>query len=132
MLYGNGFKYWCAIVLDLFFRFAWALTFVPTNADSPLGDWFKKGLNPLVTGMEIVRRAVWALFRVENEHLAQVVDYQRMLDEASAADPYGEQAQRDAESAQAQSVTSGLKLLVEIIVLAGCVLAVALISYFTH
>lgn len=74
LIYGARWKYYSAIVLDLFFRFAWALTFVPAGAQSPLGKWWTKGLNPLVAGMEMGRRAVWALFRVENEHLVQIVN----------------------------------------------------------
>lgn len=144
LIYGPGRgKYYAAIVLDLLFRFAWSLTFVPATANSPLGTWFHTGLNPIVTAMEIVRRGVWSFFRVEQEHLTQVVAYQRMMDDPSASAAERELGGEDSEwsevneerAAQEQEqnarIASGWKLILEIAVLAAIVISVALVSYLT-
>src|SRR6185437_9848292 len=57
------YAYYGAVVLNLLLRAAWVVSISP----SVLGvnpDW----LAFLVAGLEIVRRAQWIFFRLENEH----------------------------------------------------------------
>lgn len=134
LIYPNRAFYYVAIVLDLFFRFAWALTFVPTDA-SPFGVWFHQALNPVSAGCEIVRRGVWALIRVENEHLTQITSFQRLHDasEQMLPEEYLEDEEEEAQlDEEARTTTRGWVLLAEIVVLVAIVLTVALVSYFTH
>jgi hypothetical protein len=155
-MYQSRWKYYLAIVLDLFMRFAWALQFVPATADSPLGSWWSMGYNPLIAGVEMVRRTGWAMLRVENEHLQEVVYRARreeeerrnqaehsvsagthgvlgeplllLVDGEGEFSPEEQQAAREAQKPK----TSGFKLLLEIALLVAAVLAVSLIAYFTN
>jgi len=166
LMYRARWKYYVAIVLDCFMRFAWALQFVPASADSPLGAWWSAGYNPLVAGVEMLRRAGWAMLRVENEHLQEIVykahrmDAERLtqtehnvkhthardvpvgsdlvdvedLDAELLVDGEGEFSELEQAAAREaqQPRTSGLKLLLEIALLASGVVAISLIAYFTN
>ena len=62
--------YYAAIVIDFVLRFLWTLTLVPYThnvkfQDTPIYDVIDNFLGPI----EILRRSMWAVFRVENEHL---------------------------------------------------------------
>ena len=143
LVYRSRTFYYSAIVLDLFFRFAWALTFVPASAESPLGDWYLHSLTPVVSGMEVIRRGVWSLIRVENEHLTQMS--QKEDDAASAAaheaianqlthgllEDDAEEVQDEVDATQRKK-QKGWMLLLEIAGIIAIVLAVALVSYFTN
>jgi hypothetical protein len=70
MLEGRDYLYYIAIVEDFVLRFAWTLTLIPTSGSSDLfGADFTYYLTPALAIVELCRRAAWAIFRVENEHL---------------------------------------------------------------
>ena len=138
--------YYSAIVLDLVFRFIWSLTFVPASTENPLGSWYVHSLIPVISACEIIRRGVWALIRVENEHLNVITNYK-----PPEAPPMGEEARSgdgiddhysslfaSAEEADQQDAdddrgpTKGFTLILEIAALIIIVGSVALVSYFTH
>jgi hypothetical protein len=65
------------IFLNLLMRLAWTLTLSPAII-AMFGD---KNLVTLVTGsIEIIRRGIWNLFRVEKEHLANCVEFKAIPD----------------------------------------------------
>ena len=67
LMYGNRWVYWVCIALDLFGRFAWTVTLMPLN-NFPVLD-LPVVLVPFLAALELCRRAMWACFRLENEHL---------------------------------------------------------------
>jgi len=143
--------YYMAIVLDLFFRFAWALTFVPAGADIP---WYNHSLTPMVATMEIIRRSVWSIIRVENEQLNTMGPLNKTSSESlnigtdgsrtsqsqqlsqpflipSEYEPEAEDEAQEEEEEQ-RGRYAGVRLLLESLVIFCIVLGVALASYFTH
>ena len=68
--------YYAAVVADVFLRFLWTLTLAPTHL--PFGDFVNYSVKPLLSFAEICRRAMWSLFRVENEHLNSTLAYKRI------------------------------------------------------
>ena len=93
--------------------------------------------------MEVIRRGVWSLIRVENEHLSQMS--QKEDDAASAAaheaianqlthgllEDDAEEVQDEVDATQRKK-QKGWMLLLEIAGIIAIVLAVALVSYFTN
>jgi hypothetical protein len=66
LLYGRPLWYVIAIVIDLMLRFVWVFSLVPTaSVDSAFGPLFSVYLG----SVEILRRFMWGLIRVEWEHL---------------------------------------------------------------
>ena len=65
--------YYLAVGADVFLRFLWTLTLAPTTL--PFGDFVNYQVKPLLSFAEIMRRAMWSLFRVENEHLNSTLAY---------------------------------------------------------
>mmetsp|Transcript_18450 Transcript_18450/g.46344 ORF Transcript_18450/g.46344 Transcript_18450/m.46344 type:complete len:169 (-) Transcript_18450:72-578(-) len=65
--------YYLAIVADLVLRFGWTLTLVPgTQSVGHLlktGDGFEAFWVIALAWLELLRRAMWAVFRLEAEHL---------------------------------------------------------------
>jgi hypothetical protein len=79
LLYDNKAVYYIAMVLDLFMRFSWTLTLLPTlyftsSADKshPFdADWLIV-IQPLLAAMEVIRRGMWSTLRIENEYIIQL------------------------------------------------------------
>ena len=80
--------YYLAVGADVFLRFLWTLTLAPSHL--PFGDFVNYKVKPLLSFAEILRRAMWSLFRVENEHLNSTLAYKSVpivplhLDERAA------------------------------------------------
>jgi hypothetical protein len=72
--------YWVAVVADFFLRFIWTLTLVPSDAES-LPIAFRSitlHLKPLLGAIEILRRGMWSLIRVESQHLSNYERFRRI------------------------------------------------------
>lgn len=65
--------YRSAVVADVFLRFLWTLTLAPTSM--PFGSFVHDRVAPYLSYLEICRRAMWSIFRVENEHLSNTRSY---------------------------------------------------------
>ena len=61
--------YYAAIVVDFFLRFVWTLTLIPQNEDIINGISISDHLIPFFAATEILRRSMWAIFRVELEQV---------------------------------------------------------------
>jgi len=62
--------YLAASLFNFLLRFFWTVTIIPESSRSFLfTERFQSDLSPYVAAVEIVRRAVWAIFRVEYEHI---------------------------------------------------------------
>ena len=74
--------YHVAIFLDLFLRFAWTVTLMPaginpyfgssTGTDLVASANYEMIFLPCIMGGEVFRRMMWAILRVEHEHLTLV------------------------------------------------------------
>ncbi|KAE8733482.1 Phosphate transporter PHO1-like protein 3 [Hibiscus syriacus] len=60
--------YFGAMVLNVLLRFAWLQTVLDLNL-----SLHREALTATVAGIEIIRRGIWNFFRLENEHLNNVV-----------------------------------------------------------
>jgi len=70
-------NYYIVIVLNFIMRSAWTMTLSPAI----IATFRDKNLVTLVTGsIEIIRRGIWNLFRVEKEHLANCVEFKAIPD----------------------------------------------------
>lgn len=80
-MFSNKGYYYAAIVVDLILRFAWTATLVP--------HWFSVSqlamykltsvfVLPVVIVSELCRRAMWAIFRLESEHLHNTEGFRRV------------------------------------------------------
>ena len=63
--------YYFIALTNLCFRFAWSLTLMPEAliADDNLSSTLLAHLEPIVASIEIIRRMMWAILRVEWEHI---------------------------------------------------------------
>jgi hypothetical protein len=68
--------YYTAVVADLGLRFLWTLTLAPGFL--PFGSFVNEYVKPLLMYAEIIRRAMWSIFRVEQEHLNQTASYKQI------------------------------------------------------
>jgi hypothetical protein len=69
--------YYLAIVLDFVLRFSWTLSLMSTSSYSNSGTFVSGVLSPLQL-IEVVRRTIWCLIRVENEHLNNTIGYREL------------------------------------------------------
>uniref|UniRef100_A0A1A8FSL1 Xenotropic and polytropic retrovirus receptor 1 n=2 Tax=Nothobranchius korthausae TaxID=1143690 RepID=A0A1A8FSL1_9TELE len=78
IVYPQKAYYYCAIVEDVFLRFAWILTITLTTLTNFQGvsDILATVLAPL----EVFRRFVWNFFRLENEHLNNCGEFRAVRD----------------------------------------------------
>ena len=121
--------YYAAIVLDFFLRFAWTATLVPhwlalISAEKITALW----VLPIVSTLEMFRRAMWLVLRLESEHLHNTEGFRRVdvvplhFDHAVGA---------KAQPTQDLGKTSrGWEMLIELLIYAGVVaiLCVAAVS----
>jgi len=72
--------YYVAILCDFCLRFVWTLTLVPAAATSlPYGlRLISHHIGPFIGMIEIGRRAMWAAFRVESQHLSNFERFRRV------------------------------------------------------
>ena len=67
IIFGTRRPYYLIIGINLIFRFVWVLNISPDVLRSiPLERYF---LIMVVSSIEIVRRVVWSIFRIEKEHI---------------------------------------------------------------
>ncbi|CAM9166336.1 unnamed protein product, partial [Ectocarpus fasciculatus] len=75
---GPNWVYYVAIIVNFLLRFAWILTLIQldvTNTEEEVGDRKDKYifvfdyLHPVAAGLEIFRRMMWGIFRVEFEQI---------------------------------------------------------------
>ncbi|KAJ1171949.1 hypothetical protein NDU88_003806 [Pleurodeles waltl] len=78
IVYPQKAYYYCAIVEDIFLRFAWTIQISLTtmNAFPSAGNIISTILAPL----EVFRRFVWNFFRLENEHLNNCGEFRAVRD----------------------------------------------------
>ena len=79
-MYRHKWVYIAVVPYDFIGRFIWTLTIVPNFLSNGL-PWLP-GLavyiSPVLAGLELARRAVWAFFRLEREHLDNTSGYRRV------------------------------------------------------
>ena len=66
LMYPSLTVYYLAIVVDLVLRFLWVLSLLPP---ATLGGLLGHQLSFFLGSVEIIRRSMWGILRVENEHL---------------------------------------------------------------
>jgi len=67
--------YYVAICLDLVLRFLWIFTLMPTKANPYYIKTNDVGFVAIVACAELTRRAMWALFRVENAQISKKSEF---------------------------------------------------------
>lgn len=67
--------YYCAMIIDPVLRFVWIFYAVYTHHTQ-----HSTFISFIVCLMEVLRRGIWSLFRVENEHCANVAQYKASRD----------------------------------------------------
>jgi hypothetical protein len=70
--------YYFAIVVDLILRFFWTYTLIPINVTGHFSAYLGLYISPFAAIAEIVRRAMWSVFRLENEHLHNTAGYRKV------------------------------------------------------
>ena len=70
--------YYTAMMADFFLRFLWTVSLVPASATIGLGVFLHDNVVPWLGFIEIARRAMWSIFRLENEHLTNTSGYRRL------------------------------------------------------
>lgn len=72
--------YYIAIVIDVCLRFLWIYTLVPPDSVNAIGRLFAYAANwlsPFAMVLEMGRRTMWGIFRLENEHLRNTEGYRK-------------------------------------------------------
>ena len=72
---GDTWPYYSAAAADLVLRFAWAYTLIPDQNQGALGVGLGMAMAPVTAALEILRRTMWSVFRLENEHLHNTEGY---------------------------------------------------------
>jgi hypothetical protein len=74
--------YWTAIAIDFVLRWGWTATLVPhwfqIAKEENIVRFIGIEVLPLVTGAELCRRAMWAVLRLETEHLHNTEGFRRV------------------------------------------------------
>ena len=69
--------YYIAIVIDLFLRFFWAYTLIPYSANKNAFSVLSLYVAPFAAVAEILRRTMWSVLRLENEHVNNTAGYRK-------------------------------------------------------
>jgi hypothetical protein len=73
LCYGTAKVYYCIVVIDFVLIVSWILTLSPSIVAS---FNILPGVFSLLTGsLEIIRRGIWNLLRVEKEHIANCAEF---------------------------------------------------------
>jgi hypothetical protein len=75
IMFDSVWPYYAAILMDFILRFAWTLTLIPLQQLVPIGDSATILINAILAVCELVRRCMWACFRLEWEHLVLTKQY---------------------------------------------------------
>ena len=70
LLYGHPSIYYASIILDLIMRYLWVVSLAPSL---PLLI-MKPTLSLFLGSIEIMRRGMWGILRVENEHIKLAIE----------------------------------------------------------
>ncbi|CAM9835110.1 unnamed protein product [Chrysoparadoxa australica] len=76
-MYSKKWFYYVAIVVDMVLRFNWLYSFIPPGK-SFLAKTLPLYVSTIVLLLELGRRTMWGLFRLENEYLANTEGYRRI------------------------------------------------------
>ncbi len=112
--------YYAAMILDLILRFLWTLTLIPDTSDNPLSAGLQNYLLPFLAIGEVLRRSMWALLRVENEHLHNVEGFRRVDFIPLHFDTHSQR--------KPPPTKPGRRVLVEVLAFTACVVAVATVA----
>lgn len=79
-MFVRRYYYYAAIFADLFLRFLWTTTLIPSDeqADFSTAVPLSLAVAPFAAVAEIFRRTMWSFFRLENEHLNNTSGYRRV------------------------------------------------------
>lgn len=114
--------YYAAIVIDLVLRFFWSWTLIPESSSvdiSNLGQY----VAPFAAIAEIVRRSIWSVFRLENEHVHNTSGYRKVAHIPLHFDPPVNQ------TIESQSDNGGrMQILVEVGSFAAVVIAITVVA----
>lgn len=110
LMYPSHYVYYIAIVLDLILRFMWVASLVPKEL---FGSFVGPQLSFFLCSMEIIRRAMWGVFRLEYEHLKNVqkgavgfLKYRRTSYDFSRRQPDNSHRDRDGDNGLNSSTNS--------------------------
>ena len=127
LMYPNRAVYFIAIFMDLFLRYLWVLSLVPHNSKAPFGSDFTGTLSPFFGVLEILRRTMWGLLRVENEHLNNFEGYRKVKYVPLPFDTETEDGDQGLNKSKESSFVGLLEIALFIVV----VLAFGVVAYIT-
>ena len=73
LMYPNRFHYYGVMFIDLFLRFMWILSLLPPDSGAKFE--VPSYLTFVTMSLELIRRTLWGLFRLENEHRHSTYGY---------------------------------------------------------
>lgn len=76
LMYPHRSYYYAVMAADLVLRFMWVLTLVPPQSGAKFE--IPQYLSAVSMGLELLRRTLWAFFRLENEHRSNTGHYRRV------------------------------------------------------
>jgi len=124
-MYPDKRLYYGAMVLDLFLRFAWSLTLIP-QLGVLLGTLGSSYMPMMLGWLELCRRAMWSVLRVEYEHLSNTQGYRR-VDYV----PLHFETSIHSKSAGDEKARSKFQVFFELFLFAVVVFAVALYAFIS-
>jgi len=131
-MFSRDWVYHVAIALDLVLRFGWTATLVPGSQSVGYqlsnGDWLGIILTSALASGELCRRAMWAVFRLEAEHLHNTEGLRRIAVIPLHFDPKREAS----EEVQNADPVRRCGVLVELLAFATIVGVLALLAALTR
>jgi len=76
LMYPKRMHYYGVIFIDLFLRFMWVMTLVPPQSGASFV--LPSYLTVITMSLELLRRTLWGLFRLENEHRHSTDNYRKV------------------------------------------------------
>lgn len=100
--------YWFCSLLDLVFRSTWVFTLMPSRI---LGDNIvaRVVLVSVMSSMEIVRRSLWAVLRIEYEQMSNASGFRALLWVPSKLNAAGTSGQQNEKGLERQTSSKGLE-----------------------
>ena len=130
-MFSRDWVYHLAIGLDLVLRFGWTATLIPqfqsVGYQLDNGQWLEISLQVALACGELCRRAMWAVFRLEAEHLHNTEGLRRI-----AVIPLHFDPKREASEAQTAEPVRRCGVLVELLAYATLVGVLALLAALTR
>ncbi|CAK4067761.1 unnamed protein product [Aphanomyces euteiches] len=122
-LYPNW-MYYSAMVVDFFLRFCWTFTLIPPQGYGPFPSNVQIYLNPILASVEVIRRSMWGLFRVEYEHTFRLLSSQKSIASTTSEEESDDEDEPDEKYS--------FWVLIEISVVVAVVVVVACIAVLTR